>query len=457
VSFFIPVHNIDEKEPLMEMVGGFVDNIPNIESAPLRLNALQLEHPYASRQELWKVILDHYTKQAIRETYKILGSFEFLGNPLSSINRFGSGVKNFLVEPVRGDPENFRENVKDGAKTLGKRSVHVLFGGYSKITEKISRSLSQLTFDDEYISNRNLRHFRKPANIVQGVKEGTKDLSESFASGVGGIVVQPLKGQKEEGFKGMLKGMGRGILGLPVKPLTGFLDLTSKTTAGISMQVTDFRLLRTRLPRHFENGVIVPYDLEQAFRYNALHLVENGKYSRDICIYHTDLDKRMYLVTNNRVICLRMTSNQVKWIASYSYTSAVQRTEDNKVILRKNSIFKDNKAEYNFQDPTMAISRHSYNRRDSYIIKTDINTINAVFHIVSDAYNVWKNKNKPTTLLHHISKFMKVKDPTSTLNEDEEDEVASRKKQRRRKMEGINPYFRELDTTEKHFQSMEEA
>ena len=44
-----------------------------------------------------------------------------------------------------------------------------------------------------------------------------------------GVVVQPLKGIKEEGAFGLLKGTGRGLVGLLVRPAGGLIDLTSGT------------------------------------------------------------------------------------------------------------------------------------------------------------------------------------------------------------------------------------
>ena len=50
-----------------------------------------------------------------------------------------------------------------------------------------------------------------------------------MAEGVSGVVIQPMKGVKEEGALGFFKGTGIGLVGLLVRPTGGLIDLTSGT------------------------------------------------------------------------------------------------------------------------------------------------------------------------------------------------------------------------------------
>ena len=54
-----------------------------------------------------------------------------------------------------------------------------------------------------------------------------------------GVVVQPIKGIKEEGAFGLLKGTGLGLVGLLVRPAGGLIDLTS----GTLQFITRYRLM----------------------------------------------------------------------------------------------------------------------------------------------------------------------------------------------------------------------
>ncbi len=139
--------------------------------------------------------------------------------------------------------------------------------------------------------------------------------------------------------------------------------------------------------------------------------------------------------------------------------SAVQQTEDFKVILRKKSISKDNLLHYNFHNPTKPIPKSSYSKRDSYIIHSDNQTIDTFFQIVYDAYQEWHEKNKKSkTFLHSITTMIKLgrnKNNNMPDYDNEEEENSGEdtfKERRKRKMNQVNPYFRELDRKEKHLQ-----
>ena len=66
------------------------------------MNALLIEHPFATREQLADRITKHYIVQAIKGSYKLLGSVEFLGNPVNIVSSFGTGFKDFFYEPISG-------------------------------------------------------------------------------------------------------------------------------------------------------------------------------------------------------------------------------------------------------------------------------------------------------------------------------------------------------------------
>jgi vacuolar protein sorting-associated protein 13A/C len=58
----------------------------NIDQAPIRLNALILQHVFLGREALLETIQKHYKKSAVSELYKLLGSFSSIGNPIGLFN-----------------------------------------------------------------------------------------------------------------------------------------------------------------------------------------------------------------------------------------------------------------------------------------------------------------------------------------------------------------------------------
>ena len=59
---------------------------------------------------------------------------------------------------------------------------------------------------------------------------GVSTFSKDIFNGVTGVVTDPIKGGRKDGFKGAAKGLGKGILGLIFKPIAGTCSLVSYTT-----------------------------------------------------------------------------------------------------------------------------------------------------------------------------------------------------------------------------------
>ena len=149
--------------------------LASIEDAPLQLNGLILEHPFAQRSELVSRILHHYLDAGIREWHKVefvhggrlicmkkvLGSADIVGNPISLVSNLGEGFYDFFHEPASGlviSPKMFMKGIgkvlysamlpflvtqKQGSKSLMKKSVFGLFNTTSKITGTIAKGIQR--------------------------------------------------------------------------------------------------------------------------------------------------------------------------------------------------------------------------------------------------------------------------------------------------------------------------
>lgn len=61
---------------------------------------------------------------------QILGSADFLGNPVGLFTNFATGIEDFFYEPVKGlvkSPADFATGLAKGAKSLVKNSVYGTF------------------------------------------------------------------------------------------------------------------------------------------------------------------------------------------------------------------------------------------------------------------------------------------------------------------------------------------
>jgi len=51
---------------------------------------------------LVKQITKNYTRQAIFQFYKLIGSSDIIGNPVGLVDKLGTGVYEFISEPTKG-------------------------------------------------------------------------------------------------------------------------------------------------------------------------------------------------------------------------------------------------------------------------------------------------------------------------------------------------------------------
>lgn len=84
----------------------------NVNDAPLRLNALAIKDVRLTVPVLQERLVLHYRQEVLRQVYRVLGSADFIGNPVGLFNNVSSGVADIFYEPYKGV-------VMHGSKELG--------------------------------------------------------------------------------------------------------------------------------------------------------------------------------------------------------------------------------------------------------------------------------------------------------------------------------------------------
>jgi len=243
------------QSPMRELVGSIGVALLQIDQAPITLNAFYTTHLFSTRGELVERVGAHYQSQVIRQMYKILGSSELLGNPVSLVNNLGSGVKDFFYEPAHGiisSPRDFITGTGRGTSSLIKHSLGGLFETTGKITGAIGKGMAHLSMDDDYRRSRRSAAQETPKHMGDGLAKGVMGLGKGIYQGLTGIVTDPIKGSKG-GVVGTFKGVGTGLVGVVVKPTVGVFDLAAKTSQGIrntSLSSNTSMLQRVRMPRY---------------------------------------------------------------------------------------------------------------------------------------------------------------------------------------------------------------
>lgn len=321
--------NVEDKRssrnPLMFFLNIMTMAMGNVNDAPLRLNALMLENVRVSTPVLVQNISNHYSQEALYQIHKILGSADFLGNPVGLFNNISSGLTDIFYEPYQGlilsdRPEDFGMGIARGAASFAKKSVYGFSDSFSKFTGSLSKGLAAATLDKQFQDRRRITKSRnRPKHALYGVTTGANSFITSVASGVGGLARKPLEGAEQEGAVGFFKGVGKGVLGFATKPAIGVLDMASNVSEGIRNTTTVFdgsELDRVRLARFIaSDGIVRPYSQREALGQSWLKQVDNGKYFDESYVAHLELPREdmVVLVTYARILMIRSRRLMTEW------------------------------------------------------------------------------------------------------------------------------------------------
>ncbi|ROW06980.1 hypothetical protein VMCG_04047 [Cytospora schulzeri] len=313
------------RNPLMFFFNIMTMAMGNVNDAPLRMNALMLDNVRVSTPILIQNISNHYSQEALYQVHKILGSADFLGNPVGLFNNISSGIADVFYEPYQGlimsdRPEDLGLGVARGAASFLKKSVFGVTDSFSKFTGAMSKGLAAATLDKQFQDRRRITRARnRPKHALYGFTTGANSFITSIASGVGGVVRKPLEGAESEGALGFFKGVGKGVLGLGTKPLIGVLDAASNVTEGIRNTTTVFdgsELDRVRLTRFVpSDGIVRPYNQREALGQFWLKQIDNGKYFDENYIAHLELPREdmVVMVTYARILLIRSRRLTTEW------------------------------------------------------------------------------------------------------------------------------------------------
>ncbi|KAJ2887432.1 Vacuolar protein sorting-associated protein 13 [Coemansia asiatica] len=290
--------------------------IGNINEAPVFLNALIMQNVRVSLPILTDRMYKHYSQEVFNQVYKVVGSANFLGNPVGLFNNISSGVSDFFYEPYQGfvmsdRPQDFGFGLARGTASLFKKTVFGMTDSFSKFTDSMSKGLSAATMDPQYQTERSMSRVRnKPKHAIYGVARGAESFAKSVGSGLAGVVMRPLEGAEQEGVGGFFKGVGKGLVGVVTKPVIGMFDLASNVTEGIRNTTTVFErdLDRQRLPRHIgRDGIITVYSSREALGQAWMRELNKGAYAYDNYLAHLELpgSDMVVLLTYQRLVMFR--------------------------------------------------------------------------------------------------------------------------------------------------------
>ena len=265
-SFF---HKMKSEGKLLMSQAGIISKaigvaLINVQESTITFNSLEMDYVFGSTDDVLQKIYFYYSDQVIKTMLKLIGSIDFLGNPIKFLSSITTGIKDFFYKPITGivkGPLVIPAGFYDGTKSLVQNTMVGTFGTLSNITSSWSKGLLALSNDDDYMMKREERFIKdKAETIVDGLAYGLSGALKSIQSGIVGIVKQPIEGARKKGFKGFLKGTFFGIAGAVVKPVSGVLDLVAKASEGGKNTATIFENSsekRVRNPRAFYSKMLI--------------------------------------------------------------------------------------------------------------------------------------------------------------------------------------------------------
>ncbi|KAL7019068.1 hypothetical protein ACKWTF_011000 [Chironomus riparius] len=208
---------------LNEIKKGLGLTLIKFEDAVINFDKFCDRHHFETSEVYWAAIKSHYKQELKWQAASILGSVDFLGNPLGFANDLTEGVSSLLKE--------------GNVKSLVKNVTHGISNSTAKLTETLSDGLGRVVLDEQYTETR--QRILEVSTTSGGnstgdhLVAGLKGFGFGLLGGVTSIVKHTYSGAQADGIPGFLSGLGKGIVGTVTKPVIGVLDLASETANAV--------------------------------------------------------------------------------------------------------------------------------------------------------------------------------------------------------------------------------
>ncbi|TCD71537.1 hypothetical protein EIP91_008918 [Steccherinum ochraceum] len=322
------------RNPIAVVINAITMAVGNVNDAQLEMNSLAIKDMRLALPELQQRVVYHYGQDVLRQLYRILGSADFIGNPVGLFTNVSSGVADIFYEPfngavMRGNKE-LGISIAKGAASFVKKTVFGVSDSLTRITSSVGKGLSAATFDTDYQMRRRMNQRRnKPRHAIYGVATGAEAFANSVASGIEGVLLKPIEGAESEGAKGFFKGVGKGLVGVVTKPVIGVFDLASNVAEGVRNTTTVFdnpARDRVRLPRHVPaDGVLVPFSEREATGQYWMKDLENGAYRNELYVAHINLPggDNVVLLTSTKLLSFWSNRLRLEWELPFTQVQGV--------------------------------------------------------------------------------------------------------------------------------------
>ncbi|XP_053173014.1 intermembrane lipid transfer protein VPS13D isoform X2 [Scomber japonicus] len=225
------------------------------EDAVINMYPFTRVHPYETQEIIINDILKHFREELMSQAAQILGSVDFLGNPMGLLNDVTEGVSELIKY---GNVGGLIRNVTHGVSNSAAKFAGTLSDGLGK------------TMDNRHQSEREYIRYHG-ATSGEHLVAGIHGLAHGIIGGMTSIITSTVEGVKTEGgVSGFFSGLGKGLVGTVTKPVAGALDFASETAQTVrdmaSLSNHRLSVQRVRKPRCCKGpqGLLPRYSSTQA-------------------------------------------------------------------------------------------------------------------------------------------------------------------------------------------------
>lgn len=188
------------------------------EDAVINLDPFTRVHPYETKDFIINDILKHFQEELLSQAARILGSVDFLGNPMGLLNDVSEGVTGLIKY---GNVGGLIRNVTHGVSNSAAKFAGTLSDGLGK------------TMDNRHQSEREYIRYHA-ATSGEHLVAGIHGLAHGIIGGLTSVITSTVEGVKTEGgVSGFISGLGKGLVGTVTKPVAGALDFASETAQAV--------------------------------------------------------------------------------------------------------------------------------------------------------------------------------------------------------------------------------
>uniref|UniRef100_A0A336MDN8 CSON015545 protein n=1 Tax=Culicoides sonorensis TaxID=179676 RepID=A0A336MDN8_CULSO len=280
-------------------------------------------HHFETLEAYINAIKSHYKQELKWQAATILGSVDFLGNPLGFANDLSEGFSGLIFE--------------GSVKSLVKNVTHGISNSTAKLTETLSDGLGKVVLDEQFSETRQrmLEDASSSGNASRDhMVAGLKGFGYGILGGMTSIVKHTYNGAQNDGIQGFISGLGKGIVGTVTKPVIGMLDLASETANAVKeTSKSSNRILpnRKRDPRCVtgaSGGLLPAYSSLHAKGQQHLFIINRRNFNEQFMAYEPCLcDKKdsqlRLLVSSENVWIFSKSDEETTVVCSYHLSEVV--------------------------------------------------------------------------------------------------------------------------------------